>query len=94
MLNEVQRRVNDLHYGVEIKFIQIQKIGLPESVTQTVFDRMTSERNYYITNVQSQGELAASKIQGAVGPTERRPSCCMTLTRRRASSAARARPKP
>jgi membrane protease subunit HflC len=65
MLNEVQKRVNDLHYGVEIKFIQIEKIGLPESVTQNVFDRMTSERQYYITNVQSEGELEATKIRSA-----------------------------
>ncbi len=65
ILNEVQKRVNDLHYGVEIKFIQIQKIGLPESVTQNVFDRMSSERQYYITNVQSEGELEATKIRSA-----------------------------
>jgi modulator of FtsH protease HflC len=65
ILDEVQKRVNDLNYGVEIKFIQIQKIGLPESVTQNVFDRMTSERSYYITNVQSEGELASTKIRSA-----------------------------
>jgi len=63
MLNEVQRRVNTNHYGVEIKFVQIQKIDLPESVTQNVFDRMKSEREYYITNVLSAGELQATQIK-------------------------------
>jgi modulator of FtsH protease HflC len=69
ILNEVQKRVNTNHYGVEIKFVQIQKIGLPESVTQNVFDRMTSERQYYITNVLSEGELAATKIRSAADGT-------------------------
>jgi membrane protease subunit HflC len=65
ILAEVQKRVNDLHYGVEIKFIQIQKIGLPESVTQPVFDRMTSERQFYINKIQSEGELRSTEIKAA-----------------------------
>jgi modulator of FtsH protease HflC len=69
ILNEVQRRVNDQHYGVEIKFTQIQKIGLPESVTQNVFDRMTAERQYYISDIQSQGELESTRIKSAADST-------------------------
>jgi membrane protease subunit HflC len=52
ILDEVQRRVNTNNYGVEIKFIEIQKIGLPESVTAYVFDRMTADRQYYISQIQ------------------------------------------
>jgi membrane protease subunit HflC len=69
ILDEVQRRVNDQHYGVEIKFIQIQKIGLPESVTQNVFDRMTAERQNYISEIQSQGELESTRIKSAADST-------------------------
>ena len=48
---------------MEIKFVQIQKIGLPESVTQNVFQRMTAERDNYISEIQSQGELEATRDQ-------------------------------
>jgi len=63
ILSEVQKRVNDLHYGVEIKFLQMQKIGLPESVTQNVIARMSSERQYYIDSITSDGELASTRIR-------------------------------
>jgi membrane protease subunit HflC len=63
ILTQVQKRVTDLHYGVEIKFLQIQKIGLPESVTQNVFTRMTSERQYYIDNIDSAGLLKSTEIR-------------------------------
>ena len=32
------------NYGIELEFLGFKKIGLPESVTQAVFARMTSER--------------------------------------------------
>ena len=69
ILQKVQKQVRDLNYGVEIKFIQIEKIGLPESVTQNVFDRMTSERQYYISKIQSQGEEKATEIKSAADST-------------------------
>src|SRR5688572_7465134 len=31
-------------YGIDVKFVGIKRLGLPESVTQKVFDRMTQER--------------------------------------------------
>jgi membrane protease subunit HflC len=63
ILQEVQQRVNKLHYGVEIKFIQIRKIGLPDSVTKNVFERMSSERQTYISQIQSDGERQATVIK-------------------------------
>ena len=63
--DRVQTQVKEHHYGLEIKFVQIKKIGLPESNTQTVFDRMTSERQKYISKIQSEGEEAATKIKSA-----------------------------
>ncbi len=64
---KVQKQVND--YGIEVKFVQIKKIGLPESVTQNVLDRMSSERQYYISKIQSQGEEEATKIKSAADGT-------------------------
>jgi membrane protease subunit HflC len=65
ILEKVQKQVHDKDYGIEIKFIQIEKIGLPESVTKNVLDRMTSERQYYISRIQSLGEEEATKIKSA-----------------------------
>ncbi|HUD49045.1 MAG TPA: SPFH domain-containing protein [Candidatus Baltobacteraceae bacterium] len=69
ILQRVQKQVRDLNYGIEIKFIHIRKIGLPESVTQNVFDRMTSERQFYISKIQSQGDEEATKIKSAADST-------------------------
>jgi membrane protease subunit HflC len=66
---EVQKQVREKDYGIEIKFIQIKKIGLPDVVTQNVFDRMTSERQYYISKIQSEGEEEATKIKSAADST-------------------------
>jgi modulator of FtsH protease HflC len=63
ILQKVRKQVTDQNSGLDMKFIQIREIGLPESVTQSVLDRMTSERNYYISKVKSQGDEAASKIK-------------------------------
>jgi len=61
--DEVQKQVKDKQWGVEIRFLQIQKIGLPESVTQKVFDRMTANRQYYIDNIDSEGTLKSVQIR-------------------------------
>jgi membrane protease subunit HflC len=50
-------------YGVGMKFVQIRKIGLPESVAQNVFDRMTAERQVYVAKVESAGREAAARIK-------------------------------
>jgi membrane protease subunit HflC len=51
--------------GISIKFLGIKKLGLPESVTQTVFTRMTSERQVLISKLQYEGEAEAQKIRSA-----------------------------
>ncbi len=53
------------NYGISLEFLGIKKLGLPESVTQAVFDRMKSERNKYITEAQFQGEAEATNIVSA-----------------------------
>ena len=50
------------NYGMSIEFLGIKKLGLPESVTQAVFDRMKSERNKYISEAQNEGIKQAAFI--------------------------------
>lgn len=58
---EAQLRTNDC--GIKIEFLGIKKLGLPESVTQTVFERMTSERQVLVSRLQNEGEAQAEKIR-------------------------------
>lgn len=51
------------NYGVDIRFLGIKRIGLPESITQKVFDRMKEERQRVVTKLQSDGEKQASDIR-------------------------------
>jgi len=48
----VQGELASQNYGISIDFLGIKKLGLPESVTQTVFDRMKSERTVLISEAQ------------------------------------------
>ena len=63
ILVRVQERVKSQKYGIEIKFLQIKKLGLPESVTKTVFERMASERQVVIVKIQSDGAADASRTR-------------------------------
>ncbi|HEY3857771.1 MAG TPA: SPFH domain-containing protein [Verrucomicrobiae bacterium] len=63
ILDKVQQQLQGKGYGIEVKFVQIAKIGLPESVTKTVLDRMTSERQYYISQISSLGDKEARKVK-------------------------------
>jgi modulator of FtsH protease HflC len=51
------------NYGIEIQFLGIKKLGLPESVTQKVFDRMIAERQSEIERLQGVGEAEAKRIR-------------------------------
>lgn len=52
-------------YGIGIDFLGIKKLGLPESVTQKVFDRMTAERQREVDRLKAQGEAEAMRIRSA-----------------------------
>jgi len=65
ILKRVQDQVSAQNYGIEVKFVQIKKLGLPENVTQKVFERMQSERQRLISKIQSSGEEEATKIKSA-----------------------------
>ena len=61
----VQSQLSTNDCGIEINFLGIKKIGLPESVTQTVFGRMTSERNVLSSRSEYEGQAEAAKIRSA-----------------------------
>jgi membrane protease subunit HflC len=69
ILQKVQQQLKQKDYGIDIKFIQIKKIGLPESVTQNVFDRMSAERDTHIALIRAAGEEEATKIKSKADST-------------------------
>ncbi|MDX1953863.1 MAG: protease modulator HflC [Verrucomicrobiota bacterium] len=52
-------------YGIGIQFLGIKRLGLPESVTQKVFDRMTAERQREVERLRAMGEAEAMNIRSA-----------------------------
>jgi modulator of FtsH protease HflC len=64
ILNHVKQQALQ-KYGIGIDFLGIKKLGLPESVTQKVFDRMTAERQREVDRLKAQGEAEAMRIRSA-----------------------------
>ncbi|HUE36841.1 MAG TPA: protease modulator HflC [Candidatus Acidoferrum sp.] len=61
--DRAQRELNTNTYGMELEFLGFKKIELPESVTQSVFERMKGERQVLISREQHEGEKEASIIR-------------------------------
>lgn len=59
----VQNQLRTNSYGIQVAFLGLKQLGLPESVTKAVFDRMKSERNELISRAQNEGEAEATKIR-------------------------------
>ena len=59
----VQDELQTNNYGIQLEFLGIKKLGLPESVTEAVFTRMKSERNILISQAQNEGQAEATKIK-------------------------------
>jgi membrane protease subunit HflC len=53
------------NYGISIEFLGIKRLGLPQNVTQSVFDRMKAERTKLISKAQYEGEAEATKIKSS-----------------------------
>ena len=49
--------------GIEVAFLGIKRIGLPESASQRVFDRMREERMRLVQQFQSEGEAQSIQIR-------------------------------
>jgi membrane protease subunit HflC len=63
MLEKVRGQVQTNQYGLQVEFMGIKKLGLPESVTKTVFARMESERKVLVSEIQARGEAKAISIR-------------------------------
>jgi membrane protease subunit HflC len=63
MLQRVQADARASHYGLDVDFLSVKKLGLPESVTKLVFERMQSEREVRVSEIKSEGERQASEIR-------------------------------
>jgi membrane protease subunit HflC len=64
-LTRLQADVQTNNYGLDVKLLGIIRLGLPESVTEAVFDQMRKERQLQVTKIQSEGERQASDIKSA-----------------------------
>jgi modulator of FtsH protease HflC len=63
ILQSVQSQVRANNYGLDIVFLGLKKLQLPESVTQSVFEGMTAERKVLADKLQSDGETQAANIR-------------------------------
>jgi modulator of FtsH protease HflC len=62
MLRGIQARART-DYGIEIELLGIKQLGLPESTTTTVFERMRAERQRLSATYQAEGEREAKIIR-------------------------------
>ena len=63
MQARIQADCRALTNGLNIAFLGIKRLGLPESVTKLVFERMESEREVRVSEVKGDGERQASEIR-------------------------------
>jgi len=63
ILARIQSQLQTNNLGLEVQFLGIKRLQLPESVSQSVFDRMTSERKRLAERFQSEGERDAQRIR-------------------------------
>lgn len=62
MLRSVQGPAQG-NYGISVDFLRIKKLGLPDSVTAKVFERMSAERDRRIQAIRAEGEAQAGRIR-------------------------------
>lgn len=91
MLKAIQSQVATNNWGLDVKFLGLKKVQLPEGVSKTVFDRMQAERKVLADAFQSEGEAEASK--SAPRPTARPLCCSRRPTARPPKSVPRAKPR-
>jgi modulator of FtsH protease HflC len=63
MQDAVQAQLSTNNYGIQLVFLGFKKIELPQSVTQSVFDRMKGERQVIISSEQNDGVRQATIIK-------------------------------
>ena len=63
MQTRIQADCRVLTNGLDIAFLGIKRLGLPESVTKLVFERMQSEREVKVSQIQGEGTTQSSGIR-------------------------------
>lgn len=63
MLDKAREKAAAGNYGIEIKFVQIKSIELPDTVSQDVFNRMKAERNKLADAIRADAESQATAIR-------------------------------
>jgi membrane protease subunit HflC len=63
ILSAIQTQIQTNNLGLQVEFLGLKRLQLPESVSQSVFDRMTSERKRLAERFQSEGEAEAQRIR-------------------------------
>jgi len=63
MQSRIEADCQSLTNGLNIAFLGIKRLGLPESVTKLVFERMESEREVLVSQIKGDGERQASEIK-------------------------------
>jgi membrane protease subunit HflC len=49
-------------YGLDVRFLGIKRLGLPESITQKIFERMKQERQRFVQRLNAEGDALATNI--------------------------------
>ena len=63
ILESIRSQIRTNNLGLEVEFLGIKRLQLPETVSQSVFDRMTSERKVLADRFQYEGEAEAQRIR-------------------------------
>ena len=62
IVKAVQKEAKD-DYGIDVQYAGIKQLGLPESNTQKVFERMRADRQRLVKQFQGEGESRAMEIR-------------------------------
>ena len=63
ILDAIRSQIQTNNLGLQVEFLGIKRLQLPESVSQSVFDRMTSERKLLADRFQYEGDAEAQRIR-------------------------------
>jgi len=63
ILSVLQAQLKANNYGIGVEFLGLKKLGLPESVTQSVFASMKREREVLSSDYEAKGTEEAAKIR-------------------------------
>ncbi|HOX56794.1 MAG TPA: protease modulator HflC [Candidatus Paceibacterota bacterium] len=82
ILQTIQSQILTNNLGLQVEFLGLKRLQLPESVSQSVFDRMTSERKVLADGFQYEGEAEAQRIRSEA---ERRAAEVLSNAKARAT---------